>query len=245
MPNRFENRRSLLLAVLLALLAAGTLCVWGAAAAGLSFSSPALEAAIQAFNETRARDTGADSSGGGDVDISLPGDGNGTPGGDTGDDDADTGDGGGSDDGGQAGGGGDGDARNCLLGILCLDLNAGINADVDADVDAAGGANGLNIGGLHIGANVDADDDLIADVDVNANGADQSRCFLNLICLTANADADLATNDGLDLNAVVDADVDVDDDIDADVDVDANVGSASGSQQGFLDGLLDLFINVN
>lgn len=242
MPNRFENRRSLLLAALLAVLAAGTLCVWSVAAAGLSINSPALEAAIQAFNDTRARDTEVDGSGGGDVNISTPTDGgNGNGGDDTGgnDEPGDTGDGG--DTGGNGNGGG---SQNCLLGILCLNLDAGIDADVDGEAgDAGAEVSGLTIGGLHIDVNASTDDSLVdVDVDAKATGQDSSRCFLNLICLSARADADLAGNS--DLNAVVDVDVNVDDDIDADVDADLG-SNAQSAQPNLLDGLLDLFIDVN
>jgi hypothetical protein len=261
-----RKKRTALLAILLALLAAGTLCVWGAAAAGFSFSSPALEAAIQAFNNTRAGDGGASTNGGGDVNISVPGNGNG--------DGTGNGDGGDGDGDGDTGGDGGSDAggNGCFLGILCLNVDGdGVDADVDGvdidDVDGVNGLNvdingssdngnlldvdvngegdeagGLNIGGLHINATGDADDsEAVLAAAATASGNEEGSCFLNLICLTANADA--STNDVTD--AVVDVNVhDEDEDVNVDVDADGVINTDAGNDS-FLDSILNLFVNAD
>jgi hypothetical protein len=261
-----QKRRTALLAILLALLAAGTLCVWGAAAAGFSFSSPALSAAIDAFNNTRAGNGDVNSNGGGDVNISLPG------GGGNGGGDGDTGDGGEGDTGsGGEGNGGDAGGSNCFLGVLCLNVDGdGVDADVDGvhaedvngvdglSADVAGSsdgsllglaanaqgdkAGGLNIGGLHINATGDADDSEAALAAAGtATGNEEGSCFLNLVCLTANADG--STNDVT--NANVDANVhDEDEDLNVDVLGDGTTNTDTDSES-FLDSILNVFAGAD
>jgi hypothetical protein len=238
-----RKRRTALLAILLALLAAGTLCVWGAAAAGFSFSSPALSAAIDAFNNARAGNGDVDTNGGGDVNISLPGGGGDGGDGDTGDGgDGDTGDGG-------NGGGSDAGGNDCFLGILCLDVDGdgidldidGIGADLNADGEADGG-NGLDIGGLHISATGDSNDSRTAlAAAVTATGNEEGTCFLNLICLSANADA--STNDIT--NANLDVNVhDEDEDLNLDV-LGAGAVNSDPGDDSFLDSILSLFVHAS
>lgn len=239
-----QKRRTLLLAVLLALLAAGTLCVWGAAAAGFSITSPALNAAIDAFTNARAGDGDMNGNGGGDVNISLPG--GGDDGGDSGDGDGDEGDtGGGDGDGSDAGG------NDCFLGILCLNtnVNATSNANgstdgnlLDADVNAEGDeAGGLNIGGLHINATGDVEDGEAALAAAASATGNEGSCFLDLICLTANADA--ATNDATGANLDVNA-YSEDGDINLDV-LGGGQANTDSNSDSFLDSILNLFVNAD
>lgn len=232
-----NNRRKWLLATVLALLGAATLCVWGAAAAGIRFSSPPIEAAIQAFNESRSQEqTPRNTGGGGDVSISNPGgNGNGNGG--------DNGDGDGNGNGNGNGSGGDGAGSGCLLGVLCLDAN----------VNTAN----TNLGGLSVDLDANTSNNGIqVDADVNSG---TERCFLGLLCINSNTDASLTPRVNVDSNSVVQlntsnpallhADVDADLGrnnalVDADVDVaaDANLSTQSNS---WLNNLLNLFVNVN
>lgn len=235
-----QNRRKWLLATVLALLAAATLCVWGAAAAGLRFSSPPLEAAIQAFNENRAQQPPANT--GGDVNISVPGgNGNGNGGGDNGDG---NGDGNGNGNGGNNGGGngsGSGDS-GCLLGFLCLD------ASVNTGGSSAGTAGGLNI-------DVDANTSNSGGINLNAdvNAGETERCFLGLLCINSNTNASLDPRVNVDSNSAVSLNngngtlltADVDADVDPDVDVNVNANANTQSNGNWLNNLLDLFVNVN
>lgn len=232
-----QNRRKWLLATVLALLGAATLCVWGVAAAGFRFSSPPLEAAIQAFNENRDQqppNTGA----GGDMNISTPGGDNGN-GSDNGGGDGDGNGNGNGNSGGNGGGSGD---SGCLLGFLCLDASittgglssnpaGGLNIDVDADTN-------------HNGINVDAD----------VNTGETERCFLGLLCINSNTDASLTPRVQVDSASAIqvntqsinglDVDAQVDANMDRAVNVDANVNTKSNSNN-WLDNLLNLFVNVN
>lgn len=239
-----NNRRKWLLATVLALLGAATLCVWGAAAAGIRFSSPPIEAAIQAFNESRAQEEmPRNTGGGGDVNISNPGrngNGNGDNGNGGGNGNGDSnGNGNGNGDGGNDGAGSSG----CLLGVLCLDANVNTG--------------NTNMGGLGIDLDADTSNNGIqVDADVNSG---TERCFLGLLCINSNTDASLTprvnvgTNSVVQVNtsnaALLDANVDADLGrtntlVDADVDVaaDANLSTQSNS---WLNNLLNLFVNFN
>jgi hypothetical protein len=200
MATEQRKRRTVLLAVLLALLVAGTLCVWGAAAAGYSFSSPAL----QAFMDFIGRG-----------DVAQNGDGSFKPGADgAGDGSGDTGSG----DEGEGSGATDG--NNCFLGFICanaaanadgdLDQAGGDNAILNASADAEEDANcflGLVCVHADSAANVDDGDDLDvdsdsilevdedgADADLDADAAegtegDNESCFLGLVCTNSLFDA--------------------------------------------------------
>lgn len=118
MATQTENRRKAILAVILALLAAGTLCVWGVAAAGFTISSPVVDAIVSVFTGNGDRTT-ANGGTGEDAEVVLPGDG-----GDTGNGDGDTegdGDGDGEDVDDDVAANGDG--SSCFLGILCINAN--------------------------------------------------------------------------------------------------------------------------
>lgn len=239
-----NNRRKWLLATVLALLGAATLCVWGAAAAGIRFSSPPIEAAIQAFNENRAQqpDRPANNGGGGDVNISNPGgNGNGNGGGDNGDGD---GNGNGNDGNGNGGGGNGAGSSGCLLGVLCLDAN------VNTGNTAAGGLN------VDVDANTRSNN---IQLDADVNTGETERCFLGLLCINSNTDASLTPRVNVDNNTAVQlntgnatllaADVDADLgrsnallDTDVNVAADANLSTQSSS---WLNNLLNLFVNVN
>ncbi|MGH2582281.1 MAG: hypothetical protein ACRDFQ_05235 [Anaerolineales bacterium] len=204
MATRFQNRRTLLLAVLLALIAAGTLCVWGAAAAGFTFSSPALQAFIDAITGRGEADFAQIRDGGGgqsDGIMPVTGDGDG--------DAAAAGDGNG-------GGGGEGDTatgENCLLGLLCA----------SAELQAGGGSGVSD-----------------ASIDLNSTFSGQTgrtRCFLGLICLTANADASLGGMLDADVAAAADTQ---DNDVNASLSADI-----AESTRRFLHVLLGLFIHVD
>lgn len=218
MATQPEKRRRAILAVLLALIAAGSLCVWGAAAAGYSISSPVIDAIVSVFTPT---DRIADGGGDGEdtVDISLPGEGgaDGDGGDGDGDGDGEPGDG----DGGDADGS---DGSNCLLGIICL--NAGIDASTNGGGDGADGA-------ANISLNLDASTE---DGDTN--------CFLGLICITAHA----ATQGGVNsvLNATVD-DEGIDLNADADVDDDGLLDGVidTGDENGCFLGILCLDADVD
>ncbi|MCL4258115.1 MAG: hypothetical protein KJZ53_06250 [Anaerolineales bacterium] len=236
-----QNRRKWLLATVLALLGAATLCVWGAAAAGFRFSSPPLEAAIQAFNENRAQqppNTGV----GGDVNISVPGGGNGNGnGGDNGGGDGDGNGNGNGNGGGNGGGGGSGDS-GCLLGFLCLD--ASVNT---------GGSTSSPAGGLNIDVDADTNRNGI-NVDADVNTGETERCFLGLLCINSNTDASLTPRVQVDSASAIqvntqsinglDVDAQVDANVDRAVNVDANVNTKVNSNN-WLDNLLNLFVNVN
>jgi len=72
MATRFQNRRTLFLAILLALVAAATLCVWGASAAGFTFSSPALQAFFEAITGRGDKDFAQVREGGGQSEGMMP-----------------------------------------------------------------------------------------------------------------------------------------------------------------------------
>lgn len=222
-----NNRRKWLLATVLALLGAATLCVWGVAAAGVRFSSPPLEAAIQAFKETRT-ESDRPNTGSGDVNISVPGDGNGNG------------------NGGNGNGGNDGNGdtpgadANCFLGLLCLD------ARVNTASTSADGA------WLDVNAN-SQEGGLFVNADVNAG--ETQRCFLGLLCIHSTTDASLApiqaqSDSALQLNTpllnntVLDVNADADLVTDAQVNVDAQA-DLSRRTPSLLDNLLNLFVNIN
>jgi len=127
-----NRRRRSLLAVLLALIAAGALCVLGAAAAGYTISFPILDAFIDAISVSPEERAARDAQGG---DAAIP----------------------------AAGAGGSEDAAadeaNCLLGLLCINASAA--------------------------GSVDGGDSLAANVSTTSN----KRCFLDLVCFTANSSA--------------------------------------------------------
>lgn len=210
MATQQNRRRNMLLAILLALIAAGTLCVWGAAAAGFTISSPILDAFIDAItvsDEERAAvegGAGGGADGGGAMIPATGGDGGGVGSGDEG-----------------AGGGEAATGKNCLLGILCINADASANisgGDGGADVNggAAGSAgtdstcflgliclnakvNSKNTDGVNSGFNaaVNADEDglrIDADADADADAGTDNNCILGLICLNANVDA--SSNNG-------------------------------------------------
>lgn len=231
-----QNRRKWVLASVLALLAAATLCVWGAAAAGLTFSSPALEAAIQAFNDTRANDIDADVNG--DVNISNPGNGNGNGNGDGNGNDG-NGDDNGDGNGNGNGGNGSGDS-GCLLGFLCLD--ASVNT---------GGSSSSAAGGLNIDVDANSSNGGI-NVDADVNTGETERCFLGLLCINSNTDASLDPGVNVDSNSVISLNgngtlltADVDADVDPDVDANVNANVNTQSNGNWLDNLLNLFVDVN
>lgn len=237
-----NNRRKWLLATVLALLGAATLCVWGVAAAGVRFSSPPLEAAIQAFKETRT-ESDRPGTGSGDVNISVPGDGNGSGNGngeDNGNGNGNDGNGGNGNGGNDGNGGTPGADANCFLGLLCLD------ARVNTASTSADGA------WLDVNAN-SQDGGLFVNADVNAG--ETQRCFLGLLCIHSTTDASLAPiqaqsdstlllNTPLLNNTVLDVNADADLVTDAQVNVDAQA-DLSGRTPSLLDNLLNLFVNIN
>lgn len=220
MATEKSKRRNMLLAVLLALIAAGTLCVWGAAAAGLSISSPVLDAFIDAItvsDEERAAAGGGNGGAGGGGAVIPPtgGDGSGNGNG------AGEGDGNGSGD-----GGGTGAGENCLLGFICVNADTSVNTGSNAaGAGANGSANGAAGGNDNCflgliclnaradavttdvvdsdtdagveadedGVRIDADSVLDPDLDVNGNDND---CLLGLICLNLNGDLDVRAQNG-------------------------------------------------
>ncbi|MCW5877202.1 MAG: hypothetical protein KIS85_10065 [Anaerolineales bacterium] len=149
MAKLFENRRNRILAVLLALIAAGSLCVMAVSAAGYTLSSPAWEALISFF-----RSRGGPTTGGpqlvSPVDPTGPGD------------DDDNGDNGGGGNGGNNGGGNGGGNGNqtCLLDLLC------IRADVDVSTSGSGSGSGNRSGGCFLNLLC-----LSADVEVGGSGS--------------------------------------------------------------------------
>lgn len=154
-----KKRNRLLTAALLALLAAGSLCVWGASALGFEVSSPILDAFIEGFTEARAAagenggDAEANGGASGDVAISAPME-------DGAGDDDDPGSG----DDAEAGTPGDGDGTTadgedgtsadasasggfCFFNLICFRAAGDANASSDA-VDPADGASvGVNAQG--------------------------------------------------------------------------------------------------
>lgn len=213
MANAFQNRRNRILAVLLALIAAGSLCVMAVSAAGYAISSPAWEALIGFF---RARSSGpvAGDPGSGGPDTGGPGDsgdpdtggpqqpGPNNPGGSgSGDEscllgliclraDVDT------------GGASAGNASHCFLNLLCLSADAAVGnsrgggaplIEVDADLDDSGPA-----------AKADVNEDTVIDLDPDVSsgsgtqtllpgllggGSTQDNgCLLGLVCLNLGGD---------------------------------------------------------
>lgn len=206
------KRRNLLLAVLLALIAAGTLCVWGVAAAGYTFSSPLLVSIAAFFSGDRAT-TGTDGgTGGGDGGVVIPATGSdggiGSGGGDV--------DGGGGSDGSGSNGGGTAN-QNCLLGIICL------NAQVDSNLN----------GSADSGDGTSAD----ANSSTAVSAEDNTNCFLGLICVTSHNQVN--TGDALDSGTVLDAKVD-EDGVDLDTDSDANLDTNNADNNNCLLGLICL-----
>jgi hypothetical protein len=202
MATQTQNRRKAILAVILALLAAGTLCVWGVAAAGFTISSPVIDSIVSVFSGNGGDRSSVNGGAGADAEVGLPGDG----GGDTGDGTDGDGDGEGDGSGDGEDGSDDdvaanGDSSSCFLGVLC------INANVDATGNTGVADDGDGTTAISLAAD--------ADVDSDSAGNGDTNCFLGLICLTANA----ATQDGVD--SIIDANVDGDGvDLDADADVD-------------------------
>ena len=189
MATQTQKRRSALLAILLALLAAGTLCVLAIGAAGYTISSPLIDSIAAFF-----AGFGVTTSGSSDLVADTGGGGGGA------DDGGGGGSGGGS--GGGGGGGGDGGQNNCLFGVFCINAGGGVGGDANTD-------NGQ--GGLNVDANTDngqSSVDIDADATGNAgdNDADlnlaisgsvndeNTTCFLGLICFTAMADAAVSTD---------------------------------------------------
>ena len=247
MATRVQKRRPALLAILLALLAAGALCIWAVAAAGFTISSPLVDSIAGFFGGgdgaappgagTQVADTGSGGGGGGGRD--------------------DGGNGGGGDDGGNGGGGnggGGGGQDDCLLGFLCL--SAGAGADGDAEADNGQGAADLEAGSNNGNSTLSADvagsgsaegnqaSSLLA-VDASVED-DNTTCFLGLICFTAIADTAGATEPaGTALNAAASgADdglhVDADSDADADADTEADEAGVAGDADVHLDADADL-----
>lgn len=246
MQNQTGNRRRWALAAVLALIAAATLCVWGAAAAGLRFTSPALEAAIQAFSEARVS-AGEETA----VDVSSKAGGDGSV--DANDGEVEGGDNMGAVGTSRSGSGISSDsstaAASCFLGIFCLNLSA----DANTNASSAGGTNVSGLDGLSIQVDADANSsgvDLDADVDVATDvGAQPSRCFLGLLCINfatdAAAAADVHTNSALQVDLNGRNTLTLGADANADVDLAANVDAAANTQPNWLSALLSLFVGVN
>ena len=202
MATKKTRRNRLLIAAIVALLAAGSLCVWGASALGLQVRSPALEAAITAFTEANADEDGVDVAVGGNGDVNVDtGTGNGDASGDgDGSGDGDTGGGDSDGDGNGNGSGGDVNASNetCFLGLICFSTVSNVSANTGAldgtnlnlDVDADANEDGVNAN-----ANANADSGITtADcqlLDVNADGV-------------LNADDDISTDDEAHVAALCD-----------------------------------------
>lgn len=209
MANAFQNRRNRILAVLLALIAAGSLCVVAVSAAGYTISSPAWEALIGFFRARGGPQTGGPLAG--DPTSGGP----------------DTGGPNGPDTGGpqqpgpnDPGGGGSGD-ESCLLGLICLNADVGTGGTSAGNAsncflnllclstDAAVGTNrssssplielDTNLDDSGPAAKADLDDDTLIDLDPNVNGvsgtqtllpgllgggaAEGNGCLLGLVCL--------------------------------------------------------------
>ena len=170
MANTNSKKRNSLLAILLALLAAGAICVLGVAAAGYSISSPLVDS-IAAF--LGGSGDNAASKGGGQV-------------ADTGGSGGDGSDGGEGDvvGGGNAGSDTSGEI-NCLFNVVCVSSSAsanneGDNSDAVANVAVAGQETGCFLNLICLTANADAD--ITDPVDANSNAAakaDESGVELN------------------------------------------------------------------